>query len=136
MSHTKDAFDWEGRLEDELIKQLLKESDDYVRKAKEYRVSDETTKGLDSVEAAHVMERTAVELSDEELASVMAIIDEGLADPQVDAELEIQDLLEVGQRLGEPTVIRTGAKGASDGSYLDRRRRPSAEPLCADCDAA
>lgn len=110
VSHTKDAFDWEGHLEDELIKSLAKEADDYVRKAKEYRVTDDKAT-LDTVEAAHVMERAAVELSDEDLAAVMMIIDEGLADPPIEEELALEDLLSVGERLGEPTVIRPGARG-------------------------
>ena len=111
VSHTKDSFDWEGTSRGRPHQELVNACDDYVKKAKEYRTTDDGRKAVSAADAAHVMERTAVELSDEELAAVMTIIDEGLADDQVPDDVATEELLSSGDRLGDPTVIRPGSRG-------------------------
>ncbi|AEI13357.1 ATP-binding protein [Cellulomonas gilvus] len=95
VSHTKDAIDWSGADEHELLEALKDVCSDYISKARESRRSD-VRPALSRAAAESVVEQTREELEDnDELGAEITIVEAGIVPAADEAESElVSDLLD------------------------------------------
>lgn len=95
VSHTKDAIDWSGQDEHDLLEALKDLCSDYVSKARESRKAD-VKAVLSRAAAESVAEQTREELEEnDELGATITIVEEGVLPAEDEAEEEkVEDLLE------------------------------------------
>ncbi|EYR62445.1 hypothetical protein N866_08470 [Actinotalea ferrariae CF5-4] len=95
VSHTKDAIDWSGADEHELLEALKDVCSDYISKARESRRT-EAKPTLSRAAAESVVEQTREELEEnDELGAEITIVEEGVVPAEDEAEGElVSDLLD------------------------------------------
>ena len=112
VSQTKDAFDWDGGLENGFIDKLKVEVSEYVKKAENIRSSDDTSKKTTSSDGQVVGDNIKESLSGSGVDSTLTIIETG---PPTPLELPAEDLRRVEQAAEnsgtQPTYVQVGSEG-------------------------
>ncbi len=112
VSQTKDAFDWDGDLENGFIDKLLSEVAEYGKKAQDYRADADSSEKTTSSDGQVVGDNIKEALSGSSVDSTLAIVETGPPPPR---ELPAEDLRRVEQAAEnsgtQPTYIQVGSEG-------------------------
>lgn len=110
VTQTKDAFDWDGDLENEFVKKLQSEVAEYVEKARDRR--SEPDPKPTSADGELAGDNTKDSLQGSEVDTTMTIVETGPPPPlelTVEAEQRLQHAIV--QADAHPTYIRVGTEG-------------------------
>ena len=109
ITQTKDAFDWDGELENGFVDKLREAVSEYVRKARDIK-SDSSTPTT-SADGQLVGDNTRESLSGSDVDSTLAIVETGPPPPSTLPKEELERVERAAESSGEPTYIRLGSEG-------------------------
>jgi hypothetical protein len=112
VSQTKDAFLWDGGLEETLIEKLDTEIAEYSQKAEDIRAANlSDLPRPTSAEAETVADEIEQDLSNEEVETALLVISEEPLPPDLTPEEELEALDIAVADAGEPTLVELGRDG-------------------------
>ena len=110
VTQTKDAFDWDGELENGFIDKLGKAVSEYVQKARDIK-SDSSTPTT-SADGQLVGDNTKESLRGSDVDSALTIVETTPPPPPTPPKEEIERIEQAAEKSsGEPTYIRLGSEG-------------------------
>ena len=126
VTQTKDAFDWDGELENGFIDKLGEAVSEYVQKTRKIKSGSSST--TTSADGQLVGDNTKELLRGEDVDSTITIVETGPPPPPVIPKEEMERIEQVAERTGEPTYIRLGSEGVPTLKVHWLDNLPSSDP--------